>query len=86
MKKWKFGRTYVYYVPEYDFVYTASYLPPNPKMKKDVPSHTFCTLRHFPEGILDTMTIYLNPDVLITYPHKYPFTVTVHKTVYIGEL
>ena len=76
--KWKQDKTYVYYIPEYDTVYTARYIPSDSKNWQGEPWTTEVDFGDKP--ILRNF----NPDVVVIYTQALAYNKL--ETVYIGEL
>jgi hypothetical protein len=77
MKKWKKNKSYVYYVPEYDEVYVATYKPEG---------EPWTCVKEFRSGFVDggLSEGNFNPDVLILYTKQLEFIIPVCE--YVGEL
>jgi hypothetical protein len=78
MKKWKKNKSYVYYVPEYDELYVATYKP------KGEP---WISIKEFREGFLKEKTniANFNPDILVLMNYR-TYEIKCTRVEYVGEL
>lgn len=82
MNKWKKNKTYIYYAPEFDEVYLATYKPTG---EFNLQNEPWVSIKEFDGNLSRTN---FNPDVILLYQHPknpYKFGYKVD-TVYIGEL
>lgn len=76
--KWKQNKTYVYYIPEHDWLYTATYMPEHTKNFHGEP---YTTEKDFGAG---PVLINFYPDVVVIITKEQAYKKL--ETVYIGEL
>lgn len=81
--KWKYGKTYVYYIQDLDMIYTAVYLPPVGQYREI--GHDFMTLRQYRENE-EPFLVFFNPEVSAFYPFTPPYEVTRYEGTFLGEL
>lgn len=82
--KWKQEKTYIYYIPEYDVIYLATYKPEGGPKHGWSPD-PWISYREYPDFFAPNDFVNFNPDVVILMNNK-TGTVLELKTAFLGEL